>query len=71
MEFFLDWKQECILMYFGYDTVSAMDTCAAQQSTWHLGKRDRFRKTIVFLYVPCLAPHIKTSFTKTMYAVTP
>ena len=32
--------QEYILMYFVGDTVSAMGTCAAQQSTWHPGKRD-------------------------------
>ena len=94
VEFFLERMQECILMYFVGDTVSAMDTCAAQQSTWYPRKRDcppspstlytyichvlyqmyiyniyiyfmnsgilqRFRKTIVFLYVPCLVPHIQ------------
>ena len=36
----LDTMQVCILMYFVCDTVRTMDTCAAQQSTWHPEKRD-------------------------------
>ena len=33
--------QECILVYFVCDIVSAMDSCAAQQLTWLPGMRDR------------------------------
>ena len=40
MEFLLDRMQKCILMHFVCDTVRAMDTCAAQEPTWHPDKRD-------------------------------
>ena len=39
VEFFLDGMQGCTLIYFACDTVSAMDICGSQQSTWHPGKR--------------------------------
>ena len=53
IEFFLNRMRECILIYFVCDTVSAMDTCGAQQSTWHPGKHDGPSVHSLCVHLPC------------------
>ena len=53
IEFFLNRMWECTLIYFVCDTVSAMDTCGAQQSTWHPCKHDGPSVHSLYVHLPC------------------
>ena len=48
----MDRMQECALIYFVCDPVSAMGTCGAQQSTWHPGKCDGSLVHPLYVHLP-------------------
>ena len=52
LELFLNRMQECALIYFVCNTVSALDICGAQQSMWHPGKRDGPLVHPLYVYLP-------------------
>ena len=53
VEFSLNRMQEYYSDVFVCDTVSAIDTCTAQQPTWDLGKRGCRSVHPLYVYFPC------------------